>query len=347
MPHGIAIGSGHMIYGTTYEGGTNGNGTIYAVNTDGTGFAILHTFSATSTLSFAGGTNGDGANPLQENFLLLASTLYGTTINGGTNSGANQGQGVVFALSTNGTSNGAAFQTLYTFNGNFTPGTISTNNSGATPSGGLTISGETLYGTTVSGGSNGNGIIFAIGTNGTSFTNLHEFAMTQPNRDSQPTNSDGTQPLCSLLLSNTTLYGTAAGGSAASYGTLFAINTDGTGFTNFYNFGTGPSSATALHPESTLVLAGNTLYGTTFAGVGLYGGAVYGMVVGGSDLFPTPLNIQMSGASVELTWNSDSPFFSLQASHDATGPFTNIAGATSPYLILPTAAQQFFRLVGN
>jgi len=33
------------MYGTTSRGGTNGNGTVFSVNTDGTGLTALHTFT--------------------------------------------------------------------------------------------------------------------------------------------------------------------------------------------------------------------------------------------------------------------------------------------------------------
>src|SRR5579859_4626491 len=42
--------SGNMLYGTSDTGGSIGQGAVYAVATDGTGFAILH--------SFAGGSDG-------------------------------------------------------------------------------------------------------------------------------------------------------------------------------------------------------------------------------------------------------------------------------------------------
>jgi len=44
-------------------------------------------------------------------------------------------------------------------------------------------------------------------------------------------NSDGVYPN-SLILSGNTLYGTASDGGWSASGTLFALNTDGTGFTN-------------------------------------------------------------------------------------------------------------------
>ena len=38
--------SGNTLYGTAYYGGSAGNGTVFALNTNGTGFTTLHTFTA-------------------------------------------------------------------------------------------------------------------------------------------------------------------------------------------------------------------------------------------------------------------------------------------------------------
>ena len=38
--------SGNTLYGTTTGGGSSGNGTVFAINTDGTGFTTLHSFTA-------------------------------------------------------------------------------------------------------------------------------------------------------------------------------------------------------------------------------------------------------------------------------------------------------------
>ncbi len=43
-------------------------------------------------------------------------------------------------------------------------------------------------------------------------------------------NSEGANPNAGLILSNNTLYGTAAAGGSSGAGTVFAVNTDGTGF---------------------------------------------------------------------------------------------------------------------
>jgi len=67
------------------------------------------------------------------------------------------------------------------------------------------------------------------------FTNLHSFTATS-GFDNSGTNSDGALPQAELILSGNTLYGVAdvggaaVAGSIAGGGTVFKINTDGTGF---------------------------------------------------------------------------------------------------------------------
>jgi uncharacterized repeat protein (TIGR03803 family) len=381
-PHDTLALSGNVLYGTTYEGGSNGYGTVFRLNTDGTGFTNLHSFSL----------GNDGINP-NAGLLLSGSTLYGTTSYGGAGSGAGTvfklntngsgyttlhsfsggandgglpngglvlsggtlfgmsssggtaGKGVVFALSTNGTGNGSGYTNLYVFTGYSNPYAPTTNNSGETPYAGLTLSGDTLYGTTVYGGTNGNGIIFSIATNGTDFTNLYVFSSTT---NSAATNIDGANPICTLVLSNSILYGTAAHGGSYPAGTVFAINTDGTGFTNLYNFIpvfiiNGSISFTGgSGPADGVTLSSNILYGTTFSG-GYISGNVFGLILSSAPgVEPIPLNVQVSGGTLALSWTSSA--FSLQSTSSLGGPFADVAGATSPYTVAPTNSQQFFRL---
>ena len=77
------------------------------------------------------------------------------------------------------------------------------------------------------------------------------------------TNSDGAGPFGGLVLSGNTLYGTAGRGGSSDAGTVFKVNTDGTGFTNLHIFSDGSEGA---EPQETagLVLSSNTLYGTAF-----------------------------------------------------------------------------------
>src|SRR5215831_8307035 len=41
----VSILSGNTLYGTAIQGGSGGSGTVFKVNTDGTGFVTLHSFT--------------------------------------------------------------------------------------------------------------------------------------------------------------------------------------------------------------------------------------------------------------------------------------------------------------
>ncbi len=266
-PNGLIL-SGNTLYGTTYGGGTNGNGTVFAVHTDGTGFTNLHTFSALSVLFT--GTNSDGASP-DAGLILSGNTLYGTTYGGGSG-----GNGTVFALNTD----GMGFTNLHSFTAVGYDYSIeaNTNSDGANPKAGLILSGGTLYGTALYGGTNGNGTVFAHNTNGSNFTTLHTFTAYI-----NYTNSDGANPEGGLVLSGNTLFGTASDGGAGENGTVFAIKTNGTGFTNLYSFTAGFSDKSdGANPFAGLVLSGNTLYGTTHSGGTQVGGTVFAVTTDGT-----------------------------------------------------------------
>jgi len=205
--------SGNTLYGTAQFGGSSSQGTVFAVNTDGTGFRTLHEFTALQN-----NTNGGGAQPMA-GLVLSSNTLYGTASVGGS-----AGNGTVFAVNTDGT----AFSVLHSFpaSANNSRG-LYTNSDGATPYAGLVLSGNTLYGAALGGGRSGAGTVFAINTDGTGFTALHTFGAYSTN--SAPwINSDGTYVHGGLLLSSNTLYGTAEFGGRSGWGTVFKLNTDGT-----------------------------------------------------------------------------------------------------------------------
>ena len=96
------------------------------MNTDGTGFTMLKSF-----------TGGDGASPYA-GLLLSGSTLYGTTYSGGSSN-----RGTVFKVNTDGTGH----TVLKSFIGS----------DGSNPHAGLVLFGATFYGTTAAGGSSGKG----------------------------------------------------------------------------------------------------------------------------------------------------------------------------------------------
>ena len=239
-PEAGLILSGNILYGTAGYGGSSGSGTVFKVNTDGTGFTILHTFTA----------NSDGATPAA-GLILSGNILYGTATGGGSSN-----YGTVFAVNTDGT----GFTTLH----HFTRGT-----DGANPVAGLILSGNTLYGTAVSGGSSDDGTVFKINTDGTGFTNLHSFDMV----------GDGANPYAGLILSGNILYGTAAYGGISDAGTVFALNTDGTSFTNLHSL-TGGDGA---NPYA-VVLSGHTLYATAYGGGSSGYGTVFAINTDGTDV---------------------------------------------------------------
>ncbi|MGA3181269.1 MAG: choice-of-anchor tandem repeat GloVer-containing protein [Verrucomicrobiota bacterium] len=247
---GLLLSEG-VLYGTTYLGGTSGGrGTVFVVNTNGAGYAILHSFTNTGTA---------GQEPYA-GLILSGNTLYGTTLNGG-----GSGEGSVFQMNTDGTG--------YTVLHNFSALSNNTNSDGALPYAGLILSGNILYGTAEAGGRSGDGTVFAINTNGTGFTTLHTFSALN-----NSTNSDGANPYAGLILSGNTLYGTAEGGGISGSGTVFAVSTNGSGFTNLHYFTCGSDGC---DPHAGLIISGNTLYGTTSAG-GLGDGTIFAVNTDGT-----------------------------------------------------------------
>jgi uncharacterized repeat protein (TIGR03803 family) len=346
-PYAGLVLAGNTLYGAAFGGGASGYGTVFAVNTDGSSFTTLYSFTATvGTAGVNGnGTNSDGGYPY--NALVLSSnTLYGTA----QEAGGTAGNGTVFAVNTDGSN----FTTLHSFTA--TSGTagdsgFGSNSDGAFP-GGLILSGNTLYGTGADGGASGNGTVFAINTDGSDFSTLHSFTA---GSGSSPliTNSDGAEPHQNLILSGDTFYGTAEFGGTVGRGTLYAINTNGSGFTNLHNFSASPAGRnTSLgdEPICGLILSGNTLYGTTGEG-GDHAGTVF------SISFPPQLSILASGGNVVLEWPTN--FAGFDYSGYALQSITNLLSPALWTAVVPgpvvangqftetnplSGPQQFYRL---
>jgi uncharacterized repeat protein (TIGR03803 family) len=212
-----------------------------------------------------------------------------------------------------------------------------------------------LYGTAYYGGSFGYGTVFKVNTDGSGFVNLHNFTRVFPHGNTF-TNSDGTLPYAGLVLSGNTLYGTAsAGGSfggpsalgSFGVGTVFAVNTDGTGFTNLHSFDPGSDGK---FPFGGLVLSGNTLYGTASGGGSSGNGTVFSLS------FTPQLTITPSGDDVILSWPTnvagfDYTSYRLQSTTNLGSPLwtTNLPPpvvvngqntVTNPI----SGARQFYRL---
>ncbi len=256
IPIGSLVLSGDTLYGTAAEGGSGGNGTVFSVNIDGTGFTTLHSFTATAAPAGQGGVNSDGAFPTA-GLCLAGEVLYGTASWGGA-----AGCGTVFKVNAD----GSGFTTLHSFSALSWNGSANANSDGAEPQAGLVVLQDTLYGTAFYGGSSGVGTVFKVNTDGTAFTTLHHFTG----------GTDGMLPVAGLTVSGHSLFGAAMYGGGGALGTLFQLNADGTGFTTLYNFAGGSDGAA---PSASLVLSGNTLYGTASRGGDANGGTVFAMTV--------------------------------------------------------------------
>jgi uncharacterized repeat protein (TIGR03803 family) len=204
-------------------------------------YSILHHFTTVPA---------DGYLP-EAALIVSDETLYGTTFAGMDSSG------IVFRINTDGSG--------YMILKKFQLGDGSSLNSR------LVLQGETLYGTTAFGGITNRGSIFRVNIDGSGFTVLKQF----------PDPLQGESPFAGLAVSGTTLYGTTKWGGVGQvgFGTLFKINTDGTGYTVLKLFMASDGS----HPSGDLLLEGSTLFGTTETGGISNQGTVFKLKTDGSD----------------------------------------------------------------
>jgi len=227
-PQGSLFSDGPTLYGTTYSGGASDDGTIFSIQTEKSGFTLLH--------SFTGGAS-DGTSPYGSLFS-DGPTLYGMTLSGGAS-----GRGTIFSIQTD----NSGFTLLHTFTGGA--------NDGRSPNGNLLSDGPTLYGMTRYGGASGRGTIFSIQSDSSGFTLLHTFTGGA---------DDGSSPYDSLISDGSTLYGMTRSGGASNIGTIFSIQSDSSGFTLLHSFTGGADDGTS--PYGSLLSYGSTLYGMTHAG---------------------------------------------------------------------------------
>jgi uncharacterized repeat protein (TIGR03803 family) len=232
----LVQGSDSNFYGTTWEGGTNRNGTVFRISPSGT-YTSLYAFGSTPNdgmYSQAGLVQGSDGN------------LYGTTVIGGMNH-----DGTVFRISPSGT-----YTSLYSF--------VGPPNDGADPYAGLVQGSDgNFYGSTRGGGTNNYGVVFRISPGGT-YTSLYAFG-NSPN--------DGRYSQAGLVQgSDSNFYGMAEDGGTNNNGTVFQISPSGT-YTTLYRFVGSPNDG--ANPYAGLVQGlDGSFYGTTEAGGMSNGGAV-------------------------------------------------------------------------
>jgi uncharacterized repeat protein (TIGR03803 family) len=321
------------LIGTTERGGMFAQGTVFKVNTDGTGFAVLHSFTPLSNGDF--GTNSDGANP-HTALVLSGNTVYGTTAEGG-----EWGSGVVFAVNADGT----GFTNLHSFISHGSSYSVS----------GLVLSGNTLYGTRgyVDPFFYAGGEVFSMKTDGTAFKTLCSLGGL-----ASPSFPETGIVLSGLVISGNTLYGAEYDTSIicrtcnpilySTGGRVFAVNTDGSGSTTLYQ-------SWDFSPAE-LTLSGTTLYGRT----AIYSNGGYGYAPARlfSISFAPPLTINPSTSNIILSWPTnyagfDYAGYSLQSSTNlgpsavwATNSPAPVVIGNQNVIITPLSGpQRFYRLV--
>ena len=234
---GLVQGNNGFFYGTTRQGGTNGQGTVFQISPSGS-YTILYEF-------YNNGLHSDGEIPQAVLVQGNDGNFYGTTDGGGTS-----GDGSVFRISPSG-----SYTNLHFFSGR----PDGADGASGSYAGLIQGSDGNFYGTTSAGGTNttdSQGTVFQITTKG-GVTILHSFI-------GPP---EGYDPYAGLLQgSDGNFYGTtyAGGTNVGGYGTVFKLTTNGI-LTTLHSFGAG--AANGGEPEGGLVQGtdGN-LYGTTSLG---------------------------------------------------------------------------------
>jgi uncharacterized repeat protein (TIGR03803 family) len=267
----LVMNSDGNLYGTTFDGGDFGAGTVFKLRPNGVQ-SVLY--------SFTGGK--DGGFPTGD--LILESDNGGLV--GTTEAGGDHNVGTIFTVDRN----GGGETVDYSFTGG---------SDGANPVGGLIEDGSfNLYGTTKNGGDSSFGIVFELVPFGGGMKVLHTFTA----------GGDGANPEGTLTLdADGNLYGTTLEGGALNQGTVFKITPRGKEKVlhsfDGSNDGRFPTSGVAIDSD------GN-LYGTTPGGGQNIAGTLYRVnkkgklkvlhAFTGGDDGGNPVGVPLLGASGEI-----------------------------------------------
>ncbi len=288
---GLVQATNGELYGTTFEGGAYGLGTVFKITSSGT---LTTIYSANGSGPVAGlveasngdlyGTTGntifkitplgvlttlyyfcsqpncaDGEDSVTQLFQATHGDLYGTTLAGGLNNSiceVNQTCGTVFKISPAG-----AFTSLYNFCRQ------SGCSDGANPGALFQASNGEFYGTTALGGIHETSCVFG-NCGGTIFkfsprsspTTFYSFCSQPGCTDGIP--SDGFFPSGLIQAASGNFYGTTSLGGTKAVGTIFKISPSGT-LTTLYNFCSQPECSDGASPSGLIQGTDGVFYGTT------------------------------------------------------------------------------------
>src|ERR1700691_330947 len=278
--YNLVQGTDGDLYGTTEVGGGTAEGTVFKFATTASKPTTLYKTCATGSLC------PNGSKPYAGLVLASNGKFYGTTTLGGTSD-----NGTVFQITST-----ASFKTIYNFGGT-TTGSLPW----ATP---IQAKDGDLYGGTSIGGSDNDGVIYAISTAGklddflkfTGGNGIYPFGKLVQGTDGnfygttgevesgdgtvfvvkeaaintlhKFTGTDGGDLIGGLVQAgNGTFYGTTStDGGHLQGGTVFSITAAGT-FKTIYSFCAKTDCTDGSTPYATLIQASDgNLYGTTYLG---------------------------------------------------------------------------------
>lgn len=273
------------LYGTTAKGGTNGGGTLFKLDANGAGYAILHHFAPQGNNWFGTDPAADGSCPVG------AIAVDGGVIYGATQTGGGGGIGSVYRAAADGSSYSVLHHFLYVNNGQY-------------PGSGLYLTNGWLYGACLFGGQDdrppysyqtAGGVQYALQTDGDGYHVRYTFQKYSPNPvvipaydlAAVPTNGWGTMTYLGVSLDNGG-YGSEmqanmgvnfSGFGGAPYGALYGV-TEGATFFHYHSFTGNEDGA---YPSGGPLLDGDfgsyKLYGVTIGDGVNTAGTIYSYAI--------------------------------------------------------------------
>jgi uncharacterized repeat protein (TIGR03803 family) len=255
----LTIGAGGKLFGTTFSGGSSGNGTVFQLSPPTHGNSpwaetVLHSF---------GGVDGSG--PMGTLAVDTSGNLFGTTESGGSSN-----DGAVFQLSPP-TPGQTAWTTSVVTSFSYAAGT------GVSPLSGVVLdSAGDLVGTTYAGGKHGAGAVFALHLPAQGQTQWQESLLYSFTYDAKR----GAFPATGVISDAAgNLYGTTQGGGKHNNGTLFQLSPPASGKqtwteTVLHSFATGTGNGGEPNGTVTPDASGN-VFGTAYDGGKFGAGTVF------------------------------------------------------------------------
>jgi uncharacterized repeat protein (TIGR03803 family) len=291
---GLIADANGDLFGTTYQGGPSGEGTVFEIAKTSSGYAS----TATTLVSF-NGTNG--ANPVGGLMADASGDLLGTTQFGGASN-----DGTVFEIAKTSAGYASTAATLVSFSGA----------NGANPYAGLVADANgDLFGTTYAGGASGEGTVFEIAKTSSGYagtaTTLVSF-----------NGANGANPFAGLIVDgNGNLFGTDNAGGPSDYGTVFEVAKTSSGYANTPTVLVNFDGANGANPQAGLVADVNgNLFGTTYNGGASGVGTVFELTNGGF----VPLFTPFASFQADLAISTKQPY-----GYALVGDFTTTAANTA------------------